>query len=443
MTEQGKEPAFLKPEFRECGSAFVYTWPDLGLEVQLDRMRDNGAGEIIIRNVKPDGTAELVEWRTINLLNFHQVEEFVRVLGKRNNNNIDWQRVLTYAGAATMSRLRDGLVVQNVNQEPERTQTQWVLYPFLPDMEPTTIFGPGGRAKSLLVDMFGLVIISGVSLPGLPYIRAPHPGNVLLLDWERNGELHKQRISAMKKAMDVRCDATFHYIEMDKPLTAAIESLEKHVAEIAPVLIMVDSQMAATGGMTGKKTDADVASEYYNACRHFRRPVLSIDHTSKANVNGDADEGPFGSIVKYNRATSVYRIDSDSPEDSDTIQLRITHKKNNIGRKQRQRGIEIHFENTDEGEAGRLVGISFQEYSLVENETYRAKLPTWQIIKTILEENGGQPMICQEIAEAAAAMGRPDIDAKRAYDVMANRKQTFVKVENSKAWRLVDRNVTP
>ncbi len=150
-------------------------------------------------------------------------------------------------------------------------------------------------------------------------------------------------------------------------------------------------------------------------------------------MNSEADDSPFGSIVKFNRASSVYRIESDQETESDIVQIRLKHTKFNPGRKQADRGIEVEFVNEEDA----LVKVYFREFDPAENEKYQKTLPDWQVIQHILRTNGGA-LECHEIATLAKE-ANPDtrIDAKRAFNVMDQKKKVFIKVDGVKKWGLL------
>lgn len=423
---------FSTPVFQKSIAGYTFSWPDLELVIELQRLNDEAKGEIGIYHHNGNGN-ELLKYSRISLLDSRGVNTFAKSLQADNNPAIDWQRVMTYVTAKTIQTLRDGIQIVNINEAPETKQVLWCLYPFLPLKEPTTIFGPGGKGKSVLADLFALTVHCGLHVPGLSYIHAPQRGNVLYLDWERDEQVHRQRITAIKDALGIMDEAQINYVKCDHPITAMIDALCKKVSELQISLVILDSQMAATAGMGGVKSDAEVSSEYHNCIRRFNCTTLTIDHTTKAGAsdNSDTDSGPFGSVVKYNRATSVYRIESDQETESDTVTVQLKHTKFNLGRKQAARGIQIEFVN----DADRLDRIRFNEYDLAESDKYRKTLPEWQIIQSILRS---KPLECKDIAEQAKAQDpETKIDAGRAYRVMNQKPRIFVKVEGTKKWGLV------
>jgi len=57
--------------------------------------------------------------------------------------NLDWQTLLTIVSRLTMQHLRQGAPLENINEAPATTKTEYQLYPILVKNEPTTLYGPG------------------------------------------------------------------------------------------------------------------------------------------------------------------------------------------------------------------------------------------------------------------------------------------------------------
>ncbi len=421
---------FTIPEFEKSIVGYSFSWPDSGLLIKLERLNDDAKGEIGIYH--NNGTEqELLKYARISLLDSRGIDHLTKSL-ELTNKELDWHRIMTYVTGKGIQVLREGQPVTNINSEPTKKRVTWTLTPWLPEKEPTTIFGPGGKGKSIFADMVAVLVTFGTKLKGLPYL-IPSQGNVLYLDWERNEEVHKQRISAIKHSLGITDGRDIHYIKCDHPISSNIEYLCKIIVEFDITLVIIDSQMGATAGMGHGMSDAEVSSLYYNLIRRFNCTTLTIDHTTKTGMSEETTtETPFGSVVKYNRATSVYSVKATQETESDSLSLALKHEKFNLGRKQVARGIEIEFKNN---EANELVGLSFHSFDLADNPVFTKLLPDWQIIASILKSG---PKHCKDIAEEAMRLNpETKITAKRAYDVMNQKPRVFTKGKSSKLWGLL------
>lgn len=426
---------FTQPQFEKNLVGYSFLWEDTGLRIELSRLNDEAKGEIGFYHENGTGR-QLLKYGRINLLDNRAIDQLTKSLTK-NNEELDWSRILTYVAGKTLQTLRDGEPIQNINCEPTTKAVSWTLKPLLPANEPTTIFGPGGKGKSLIADMVAVMVKFGVTLDGLPYL-IPTLGNVLYLDWERSEEVHRQRISAIKNTLAITDNREIAYIKCDHHVGAIIDYLCQKVNDINANLVIIDSQMGATAGMGHGMSDAEVSGQYYNLIRRFNCTTLTIDHTTKMGMGDEtATDTPFGSVVKYNRATSIYSVKTIQESESDTLSLALKHEKFNLGRKQATRGIAIEFENNDTDE---LTGISFGSFNLADHESFSKAIPEWQIIASILERGAKD---CGSIAEIAKQKDpTTKIDTKRAYNVMTQKPKVFTKVGDTKLWGLLARGST-
>ena len=407
------------------------------MSIELQRMSDGAAGEIGVYDETDGQERKTLQYQKIHLLNGRDVDTFSKLLEQHNSPTVDWRRCMTYVVSRTVQALRNGAHVDNINAEPQNKAVEYAIYPFLPRNEPTTIYGPGGRLKSVLADLFAVMFQFGTTVPGLPYVSVPKAGNVLYLDWERDREVHRQRISAIKATARILSTTEIAYIRCNHSIADMFDYILKEIADLQIELVILDSEMAATAGMGNMKSDSEVTSTYHNYLRRFNCTTLSIDHTTKAAMADDLPGKvvtPINSVVKWNRVTSAYSIETLQETESDVVQLKIRHEKNNLGRKQADRGIEAEFENNDRQE---LVGLRFREFNLGDVEVFRRKLPQWQIIESILQQRA---MECNAIVTVAKEQD-PDtrLTAKSVYDVMNQKPKVFVSIPNTKLWALVSK----
>ncbi|MFC1987762.1 hypothetical protein ACFLVH_04385, partial [Chloroflexota bacterium] len=239
---------------------------------------------------------------------------------------------------------------------------------------------------------------------------------------------------AIKRTLRITDEKPIHYLKCNHSVQNMVDYLCKQVSDLHIALVIIDSQMAATAGIGHNLSDAEISSQYYNLIRRFGCTTLTIDHTTKTGMTEDSTtETPYGSVVKYNRATSIYSVKTAQDTESDSLFLAIKHEKFNLGRKQATRGIKIEFENNGQGE---LTGLDFRNFDLAQHESFRQRLPEWQIIQSILKSG---PKECAAIA-AEAKEDNPEtkLDAKRVSDVVHKKSNVFTQLPGSKMWGLVE-----
>lgn len=328
--------------------------------------------------------------------------------------------------------------IHNINTEPESLDLEHLfcingdlLQRILPKGQHTTIFSQGGAGKSLigadylpLLYTLGVVPENGVFYPlGL--------GNVLVCDWETDAQIHKRYIRAIKAGVSglPLNDAIIHYMNMDSPLTIHSEFLKEFIREKQIDLLVIDSQMASMSGAYPNLNDAQVAGIYYNLLTSFNVTTLTIDHVPKSNMNTDNGAGAaYGSVVKYNRARTVFELKQASEPGEPFIELAFVQQKNNLGMKLKPFGVRIDYNNDD---AGILQAISIQPLDLSTSGKLEGVRPNWERIRDfIIWDRSGLPATPKDIAAAI------EVGEKVVRTTLNRYKEIFVVVGGDKNGQL-------
>jgi len=284
---------------------------------------------------------------------------------------------LAFVSGKTMEILRRGEPVVAIGETKLSPSRDYQLYPILEKNQPTTIYGPGASAKSLIADFIAVLV--QCNMAGFEDWW-PISGNVLYLDWEACAEDHARREAAIKKGLGIEMPDTFNYRPCFQPLSADLPTLQDLVVRHNIVLTIIDSQMAATGyGLDA----AQQASIYYNALRSLRCTTLTIDHVTKGEWRGDMESvGPYGSVVKYNRSRSQFEVKKLQYPGENVLRLDLIHRKHNEGRLLKTIGMKVTFENIGIGSDEKLDKIIFEKCETMESDKLRDRL------LSALEEGG-------------------------------------------------------
>jgi len=377
------------PSVTEGISFISYAWPDLGLRVIAERIDDEGHAEL--QFYSNNGTGEsLLHTTKVNLLATPSMNSLAKRL-KENSADAPWTDILTFITGKTISIARRGEPVVPVGKKPQDMKVEYQLAPILEKNQPTTIYGPGGSAKSYLGDYIAVLVqlnIMGITNSNSCW--TPIAGNVLYLDWEASKADHDRRVWAIKRGLGIDSEETFFYRFCSQPLVNDIHFIQSLVSENRIDMVIIDSQMAATGYGPDQ---AQVASQFYNALRSLRCTTLTLDHVSKEDWKSSDSVGPYGSVVKYNRSRSQFEIKKSQDAGDDFIELSLIHRKHNEGKLLRPIGIEIKFnENTDR----QLESVTFESCDVADNPELSRTLPLSFQIKNLLREG---PLTMKEIVE--------------------------------------------
>jgi len=398
-------------------SLINFSWPELKLKVVAEGYEPDGHAELSF--FSGNGTEQkLLDQNTINLLSPRTKDAQARKL-ERLRADVPWDDALTWITHLTMQIARRSEPPRPVGKKPETMKVEYELSPILERNQPTTIYSPGGYAKSYLAAYIACLVqfnCKGITDPRSCW--TPTAGNVLYLDWESSFRDHERRVWAIKQGLAINNDETFQHLFCYQPLTADIRNIQRLVIEKKIGLVVIDSQMAATG----YGPDASqISSQFYNALRSLECTTLCLDHVSKAEWGKmlDADSlGPYGSVVKFNRSRSQFEIRKSQVPGEDFIELALVHRKHNEGRLLRPIGIRIDFHNNPDGE---LEKVTFRACEISDN----AELSKVQTLKDRLAGIlGGGSMSIKDMADQ---LEKPEGTVR---STLNRHKDTFVNLGN-------------
>lgn len=403
-----------KPEIKAGLNSFTYNFPELGLRAELTRLTIDGHGEIgfYLKNGHGD---YLLHYAAINLLSTRSQSDIAKRLKPTIvDTDVDWEAVLTYISQFTIKELRKGQPVTAIGKKPTTMRLEYLLYPILEEKQPTTIFALGGSAKSLLADFIAIQVQLGIKTALMWKARQ---GNVLYLDWESEYTTHERRVWAIKQGLGITTEETYLYRRCCQTLQDDLPTIQKIVSENGICLVIIDSQMPAAGS---SNDPAESATAFYNSLRSLECTTLTIDHVPKHNnINLDSFS-PYGSVVKYNRARSVFELKKSQEPGEDSLELALKHTKHNEGKLLPPIGIKVSF-NKDTNE--ELESITFEPCKVENNPDLAKTLTIKQLLIGALKEMGKAT-----IKELAEAIERPESSVRAE---ITRSKGTFVKVDSS------------
>jgi len=352
-----------KPSVTE-GIGFInYAWPELRLRVIAERYTDDGYAELSFYSVKGSNES-LLHTTRVNLLATTTMNSLAKRLEK-NSQDIPWTDILTYITGKTMEIARRGEPAVPIGKKPESMKVEYQLSPILEKGHPTTIYSPGGYAKSYLAAYIAcLVQFNIVGIADSHSCLMPTAGNVLYLDWEASQADHERRLWAIKQGLGINNEDTLLYRFCHQPLANDIHNVQRLVADHVIDLVIIDSQIAAEGY---GPNPSQVSSQYYNALRSLRCTTLTLDHVSKSEWKGSGDSdslGPYGSVVKFNRSRSQFELKKSQAAGDDYLELALVHRKHNEGKLLKPTGIRIEFNQDTEGQ---LESVTFTACDVGDN----------------------------------------------------------------------------
>ncbi len=336
--------ALAKPSFTLGIAHYCFDWNGTGVKIEVSHVADEGVGEIAVYG--GDNASSLLHLSRINLLSTRSCKETANRLSEEQA--FDWEHALLYVAALTMQHVRRGEPVEELGKRPEALKREYQLLPIIPLNQPTTIYAPGGSVKSLLAIYIACLVQYHMASP-LGWVA--QQGNVLYLDWEDTRETHERRMWAIKAGLEIPEDVTIAYRRCAQPFTQIADDVARIVSDRAISLVIIDSAMAAMTSHAYSSDPSDPVSQFYNALRSLNCTTLTLDHVAKHRDDQDELSGPYGSVVKRNRARNQFEIQKSQEKGSNVVWLNMIHTKANEGMLLKDRGIEVTFDNDSEGDA--------------------------------------------------------------------------------------------
>lgn len=197
------------------------------------------------------------------------------------------------------------LTIVEVWRQPEPSPRQYIVEGLIPAGRITSLFADGGTGKSYLA----LYVAVCVALGRPIFNRAVIQGPVLFVDAELDAEEFVRRSYEVARGLDLERPPEglfYHRIagSLADPLVMA--DVEAVVEKVTPVLVVLDSVMAAAFG-----ADLERAPDTTATFKSVERwgTVLALDHVPKPAPGANLSQlRAYGSVFKYNLSRSVLQL---------------------------------------------------------------------------------------------------------------------------------------
>ena len=357
------------PNFEKCGDIYRYTYGDTGIQIELDRLKENREGDLVAeirigRQKAPETNGKvpyaLLHNARLNLLSTRGRAELAKELQIESGSE-GWTDVIKYVSFLTVDKYRRGEPAVDLSTVEIPTGNQWLLKPFIEVGNPTLFFSPGGSGKSILGMAMALSVATGESLCGSP-MRAPSP--VLYLDWEADKESQAERLRALciGHGLGAIPTKTFYHRWMYASIGESVIALRREITDLGIKLVVCDSLGAARGGAP---ESAEVTLAAFAAVRSLRCSFLGIDHLTKSK---EADKNyAFGSVYSFNVSRLVWRADMSGVSKPCTTTVALVNTKRNNGPKISAQGYSIVFENDPVTDRAQVITVKRAELTTVED----------------------------------------------------------------------------
>lgn len=275
------------PEFRDEGDSLVYSWAQHAVSIRLSNLDSDkeGVHSQIVIEAGPPGIPPIIYGpANFNLVSTPARNSLVQYMGKRYE--LDWAGILESVARLAVLELREGEPVVDL-RDYQKSETKWLLPPFVLDDQATFLFADGGSGKSL----FALALLLTIQLdtPALIGKLPSYPVKGLYLDWESTAQEHAERYQLLLRGAGIDpTTVSVLYRRCDTPLVDQVGQLQRVITTENIGFVVIDSVVAAC---SGEAEQSDTARQFFAALRKLRVPSVCVSHTTKQN---DTSHKPFG-----------------------------------------------------------------------------------------------------------------------------------------------------
>src|SRR5918995_4671732 len=210
---------------------------------------------------------------------------------------------------------------------------EFIVPELIPRHHPTTLYGWGGTAKSLIALLLSMSVAGGQEEFFGREI-AVH-GPVLYIDFELDADEQHRRVMQLAAGMKMEVPKDLLYVSTlgvrtHEAVEFALSACEEHKA----VMVVLDSLgPAMVGDMAAAKDVIEFHNCYIAPFKAVGATPLLVDHQARQQAGeGYQSKGAFGSAYKEHLSPSLIQVEAgDRNAELNILNVRLRHKKTNFG----------------------------------------------------------------------------------------------------------------
>jgi DNA-binding transcriptional ArsR family regulator len=243
-----------------------------------------------------------------------------------------------YIGKAAKATSDDGeaspkLSLVRFAKREAPAEREFIVPDLIPRHHPTTLYGWGGTAKSLLAMLLALSVAGGREKFFGRDVAVQ--GSVLYIDFELDADEQQRRVIQLATGLEVEVPEDLLYVSTlgvrtHEAIEFALSECEEHKA----VMAVLDSLgPAMVGDMSAAKDVIEFHNCYIAPFKAVGVTPLLVDHQARQQVGeGYQSKGAFGSAYKEHLSRSLIQVEAgDRSAEQGTLNIRLRHKKTNFG----------------------------------------------------------------------------------------------------------------
>ncbi len=332
----------LEPNITPQIGGYLLDFQDCEILIKVGRLdvhKDGRVtGELTITNEKK---AILMPPSTFNFSSDRTRAMTAKQLGEKYPDaKVDWVEVFDYLGFKVQELARQGEPVLEIWADDDAEAPEFLLEPFIYKNQSNIIYGAKGTLKSSLSQAFGMCMALpwhdnplGLTVPDKPIVS-------LVLDWETDAKIFAWSLSRLKRGMNCPI-VSIPYRRCYLPLVEDLEEIEQYIDKVKADVLIIDSLTAAACGERGE-LNAQAALSFNMALRKLNRTSLIIAQTSK---DPEGNKTILGSTIFTYYARNIFELCKSEDIDSDKVHSAMFHRECNLGRKHKEIGFSMDFDD--------------------------------------------------------------------------------------------------
>jgi len=324
----------------EMPGGYDFAWGEEKIQIKAQRAREHKDGAVTVElniTTSAPGYSPHLHLGKLNLLSSQSKASLSRLL-QGIYEPANWDEVLEQVSTYIVDRIRKGEPVEVLCTDGDIAPPGYLLYPVIPQGQPTVFFGDGGSLKSLMA----LACIICVQLPWQENPLSFKPGSgesttSLFLDWETHNEDQRWRLKCLEQGHDLPA-VMLNYRRCHSPLADDLEQIQDAIYTSKAKFIVVDSLAAATGGDLNA---AEPAIRFFNALRKLKVTSLIVAHNSKDPQS--KKKTIYGSAFFGNYARSIFELKKTQELGASQVVVGMFHRKCNFARLAHPMAFRVTF----------------------------------------------------------------------------------------------------
>jgi DNA-binding transcriptional ArsR family regulator len=237
------------------------------------------------------------------------------------------------ASAAGDAKVENALSLVRFTTRAAPAPREFIVPDLIPRHHPTTLYGWGGTAKSLIAVLLAMSV-AGRKKKFFDRAVAVH-GPVLYLDFELDADEQHRRVLQLAAGLEIDVPGDLLYVSTLGVRThEAIDFALSVCQEYKVVMVILDSLgPAMVGDMAAARDVIEFHNHYIAPFKAVGATPLLVDHQARQQGGeGYQSKGAFGSAYKEHLSRSLIQVEAgDRSAEEGALNIRLRHKKTNFG----------------------------------------------------------------------------------------------------------------